>query len=285
VEGVPEPPNRAQLANATKLELGTPLTEERLEAAIGNLQEALRESGYYEATLLLPGNYRVSAELTGFKKTVRRGLVLPMSGTLEIDLSLEVGGVTETVSVTAQAPVLETSGVSSGRVLENRSVMDLPVIVSNTMVLVKLAPGLFTGGVNDYLGPHSISGASDYSTGAGVGGNEWSIDGVPSNGAGRQTAYLPHSDTVQEMRVETSNFDASIGHTTGAGVTMMTRAGTNSLHGVSTLERWQQRWNGPSFFVKQNYYRQIALAEARGDKAAADKLRAQDKQASGHESN
>jgi hypothetical protein len=243
------------------------------------------QTGYYEATLLLPGNYRVSAELTGFKKTVRSGLVLPMSGTLEIDLPLEVGGVAETVSVTAQAPVLETSGVSSGRVLENRSVMDLPVIVNNTMVLVKLAPGLFTGGVNDYLGPHSIAGASDYSTGAGVGGNEWSIDGVPSNGASRQTAYLPHSDAVQEMRVETSNFDASAGHGTLANITMMTKAGTNRYHGALTEQHWQQRWQGTNFFARQAYYRNIAAAEAAGNHALADQLRSQDKQDAGRSNN
>ncbi len=114
------------------------------------------QTGYYEATLLLPGSYRVSAEAAGFKKTVRSGLVLPMGASLDIDLVLEVGGVSETVSVTAQASVLETSAVSSGRVLENRSVMDLPTIANNTMVLVKMSPGLFSGGVNDYLGPHSI---------------------------------------------------------------------------------------------------------------------------------
>ena len=243
------------------------------------------DTGYYEATLLLPGNYRVSAEAAGFKKTMRSGLVLPLSGTLGIDLALEVGGVTETVSVTAQAPVLETATVSSGRTMENRSVMDMPVIANNTMVLVKMSPGLFTGGVNDYLGPHSISGASDYSTGAGAGGNEWSIDGVPSNGANRQTAYLPAVDTVQEMRVETSNFDASVGHGTMANVTMMTKAGTNSYHGTLTEQHWQQRWQGTNFFTRQLYYKSIAAAETAGNSALADQLRSQDKQAAGRSNN
>jgi len=243
------------------------------------------QTGYYEASLLLPGNYRVTAEFTGFKKTVRSGIVLPLSGTLDIDLALEVGGVAETISVTALAPVLETSTVSSGRVLDNRSIADLPVIVGNTMVLVKMTPGLFTGGVNDYLGPHSIAGASDYSTGAGVGGNEWSIDGVPSNGASRQTAYLPHSDTVQEMRVETSNFDASAGHGTLANITMMTKAGTNRYHGTLSEQHWQQRWQGTNFYTRQLYYQNIAAAEAKGDTALANQLRSQDKQDPGRSNN
>ncbi len=243
------------------------------------------ETGYYEATLLLPGNYRVSVEAAGFKKTMRGGVVLPLSGSVEINLALEVGGVNETVSVTSQAPVLETATVSSGRTLENRSVMDLPVIANNTMVLVKMSPGIFTGGVNDYLGPHSIAGASDYSTGASAGGNEWSIDGVPSNGANRQTAYLPAVDTVQEVRVETSNFDAAVGHGTMANVSMMTKAGTNSYHGTLTEQHWQQRWQGTNFYTRQLYYNNIAAAEAAGNKTLADQLRSQDKQAAGRSNN
>jgi hypothetical protein len=243
------------------------------------------QTGYYEARLLLPGNYRVSAEFAGFKKTVRSGIVLPLSGTLDIDLTLEVGGTAETVSVVAQAPLLETSSVTSGRVMDNRNVMDLPVGADNTMVLAKLTPGLFTGGVNDYLGPHSIAGASGYTTGAGVGGNEWSIDGAPSNGEGRYTAYLPHADTVEEMKVETSNFDASIGHATGVSVTIMTKAGNNRYHGTLTEQHWQQRWLGTDFFTRQLYYRDIAAAEAQGDHALADRLRSQDKQKPGRSNN
>ena len=71
------------------------------------------ESGYYEANLLLPGNYEISAEMEGFKKLVRRGVTLPVASRIEINLPLDVGGVTESVSVTADAPLLETSAVSS----------------------------------------------------------------------------------------------------------------------------------------------------------------------------
>src|SRR6266536_1457233 len=73
--------------------------------------------GYYEAPLLLPGNYEVSAEMTGFKKTVRRGVVLPVSSRLEVSVTLEIGGVAETVSVTAEAPLLETTAVNAGRII------------------------------------------------------------------------------------------------------------------------------------------------------------------------
>jgi hypothetical protein len=270
-------PSAAPVAGATVLventETGTSLTL------------STNETGYYEANLLLPGRYRLSAEANGFKKTLRDGVVLPLSTRLEIELKVEIGAVSETISVTAQAPLLDTSTVSSGRVLDNRSVMDLPVIANNTMVLVKLTPGVQTSGVNDYLGPHSNAGASEYNTAGNVGGNEWSIDGVPNNGGGRRSAYLPVSDTVQEMKVETSSFDASIGHTSGINVTMMTKSGTNEYHGSVTEQHWQQRWHGAPFFTKQLYYRNIAAAEARGDFAAAEALRNEDKQSSGRSNN
>ncbi len=243
------------------------------------------ETGYYEATLLLPGNYQVTTEATGFKKLVRGGIVLPVSTRLEITLKLELGTVAETVSVTAEAPLLDTSTVSSGRVMDNRSLMDLPVLGNNPTLLVKLTPGVQTNGVNNYLGLHSISGASGYSTAGNVGGNEWSIDGVPNNGAGRQAAYLPYSDTIQEFKVETSNFDVSVGHTSGVSIAMISKSGTNSLHGTATEQHWQQRWNGTDFFTRQFYYRRINEALVRGDQAEADRLRSEPITTSGRSNN
>ena len=76
-------------------------------------------AGYYEANLLMPGNYTVSAEMKGFKKLLRAGINLPVSSRIEVALVLELGNVTETISVTAEAPLLETNAVSSGRVIDN----------------------------------------------------------------------------------------------------------------------------------------------------------------------
>src|SRR6266542_560994 len=77
------------------------------------------ETGYYEANLLLPGVYEVAAEAPGFKKFVRRGIDLAVSTRLEIGIDLQVGALTETVSVTAEAPMLDTSTVTSGRIMDN----------------------------------------------------------------------------------------------------------------------------------------------------------------------
>ena len=243
------------------------------------------EQGYYEAPLLLPGNYEVAAEMTGFKKTLRRGVVLPVSSRLEVSLTLELGGVSETVSVTAEAPLLETTAVNAGRIIDNKTVMELPVMGNSAMLLVKLTPGIQTGGVNNYLALHSNAGGSDYNVEGNIGGNAWTLDGSPNTGPGRRTAYLPYTDAVAEFKVETTNFDASIGQTSGAAITMISKSGTNDIHGTMTWQHWQQRWQGTPFFVKQQYYRNINAAEAAGNHALADQLRNTDKQATGRSNN
>jgi hypothetical protein len=243
------------------------------------------DQGYYEANLLMPGTYELTAEMEGFKKLIRRGVTLPVSSRIEVNLPLEVGGVTETISVTAEAPLLETNAVSTGRVLDNKTVMELPVMGNSAMLLVKLAPGVQYGGVNNYLALHSNAGGSDYNVGGNIGGNAWTLDGSPNQGPGRRTAYLPYTDAVAEFKVETNNFDAGIGQTSGAAISMISKSGTNEFHGTATWQHWQQRWQGSPFFVKQNYYRRIAQAEAAGNTALANDLRSQDKQPTGRSNN
>jgi hypothetical protein len=243
------------------------------------------DTGYYEANLLLPGEYQVTVEKQGFKKIVRSGLTLQVSSRLEVAIQLELGQITDTVSVTAEPPLLETSSISTGRVMDNKTIMNLPVLGNSVTLLVKLTPGVFHGGVNNELALHSNAGGSDYNTAGNVGGNSWSIDGAPNNGPTRRTAYLPYSDTVAEFKVETSNFDAAIGATTGIVVSMISKSGTNNYHGTATWQHWQRRFNGTPFFVKQQYYRNIAAAEAAGNTTLANQLRSQDKQPTGRSNN
>ena len=126
-------------------------------------------TGYFEGNLLMPGSYEITAEMKGFKKLVRSGVTLPVSSRIQVDMPLEIGGVTETVNVSAEAPLLETNAVSSGRVIDNKSLMELPVMGNSAVLLVKLAPGIQTGGVNNYLALHSNAGGSDYSVGGKIG--------------------------------------------------------------------------------------------------------------------
>lgn len=249
------------------------------------------ETGYYEANLLIAGPYRVSVEATGFKTTVRDGIPLPVSARVQVDLRLELGAIAETVSVTAEIPLLDTTTMSSGRAVDNRSLMDLPLPGGNTVTLAKLAPGIQT---TDSLADktvrlHSNGGGSRYyawggigATMAGNGGNDWYIDGM-SNYANGGVAYMPAPELVQEFKVESSGFDASIGHGVGVTIQVMTKNGTNALHGTLRETHHQFRWDALDFFTKKTFYSRIAVAVAAGDNALADQLRAAGGQTQGRE--
>jgi hypothetical protein len=229
-------------------------------------------SGYYEAPLLLPGGYSVTVELAGFKKSVRTGINLALSEQLQINVQLEVGGTTESLTVSAEAPLLDTSTVSTGRALSNREVMDLPVIGNNISMLTRLAPGVQSPGTTQFLVQGQVGGGSDYRMPGGVGGNEWTLDGASTNGTDRRTSYMPSPDVIDEFKIETSNFDASFGHSTGLSISMSTKSGANAIHGSATEQYFNSRWNAVAFFTKQARYQQIAAARGAGNAALANEL-------------
>ncbi|MBL8211638.1 MAG: TonB-dependent receptor [Bryobacterales bacterium] len=229
-------------------------------------------SGYYEAPLLLPGTYSVTVEMQGFKKTVRSGITLAIGDRLNIDVQMEIGTAAESITVTSEAPMIDTSTVSTGRAMTHREVMDLPVLGNNISMLSRMAPGVQVPGTTQFLVQGQVGGGSAYSMPGGVGGNEWSMDGASTNGTDRRTSFMPSPDVVDEFKVETSNFDASFGHSTGLNVSMSTKSGANALHGSATYQYFNQRWNAASFFVKQARYAQIAQLRAANNLAGADAL-------------
>jgi hypothetical protein len=235
---------------------------------------ATNSRGYYEAPLLLPGVYRVTIERTGFKQSVRSGLTLALGEQLQIDFELELGSATESVTVTTEAPLLDTSSVSTGRALSNREVMDLPVLGNNITMLTRFAPGVQVPGTTQFLVQGQVGGGSQYNAPGGVGGNEWSIDGASTNGTDRRVSIMPSPDTIDEFKIETSNFDAAFGHSTGLNIAMSTKSGANVLFGTGTFQYFNQDWNAAPFFVKQARAQQLAAARAAGNQAEIDRLNA-----------
>jgi hypothetical protein len=230
--------------------------------------------GYYEAPLLLPGEYSVTIESTGFKQSVRSGLTLALGEHLRIDFQLELGSATESVTVTTEAPLLDTSSVSTGRALSNREVMDLPVLGNNITMLTRFTPGVQVPGTTQFLVQGQVGGGSQYNAPGGVGGNEWSLDGASTNGTDRRVSIMPSPDTVDEFKIETSNFDAAFGHSTGLNIAMSTKSGSNVLRGTGTFQYFNQDWNEAPYFVKQARDQQLAAAQAAGNQAEVDRLNA-----------
>ena len=100
-----------------------------------------------------------------------------------------------------------------------------------------------------------------------LGQNEWSIDGAPNLGSGG-IAFTPFTDQIAEFKIDTTSFDASVGHSIGLNIAFSTKSGTNSLHGSATEQYWNTRWNAASFFVKQKYFQNIDAATAAGNTRA-----------------
>src|SRR5687768_8824464 len=233
---------------------------------------ATNSRGYYEAPLLLPGVYSVTIESTGFKQAVRSGLTLALGEQLQIDFELELGSASESVTVTTEAPLLDTSSVSTGRALSNREVMDLPVLGINITMLTRFTPGVQVPGTTQFLVQGQVGGGSQYNAPGGVGGNEWSIDGASTNGTDRRVSIMPSPDTIDEFKIETSNFDAAFGHSTGLNIAMSTKSGANVLFGTGTFQYFNQDWNEAPFFVRQSRAQQLAAAQSAGDQSLINRL-------------
>jgi Carboxypeptidase regulatory-like domain/TonB dependent receptor len=243
------------------------------------------DSGYFEAPYLLPASYTITVSAAGFKTYVQRGFALTVNSRANVDITLEVGATSEYVQVTASAPLLETTTGSGTASLEQRQIKDLPVMSNSAILLARSTPGMQWTAQPNYLGMHSNAGGSAISAVGGVGGNEYSLDGVPNFAEGRRTGYLPYTDTIAEFKVETAPFDASKGHTTSATVSLSTKSGTNSYHGQLTWQHWQQRLNATQSTTNAGYWSRIRQAEGAGNTALAEQLRSVSPQPPGRSNN
>ena len=244
-------------------------------------QVVSNDSGAFEVPYLSPGIYTMSVDAKGFKKSLQQGIVVNVGSRADIDVMVEAGIVTESVVVTAAAPLLETTSASGSAVLDNRVVRSLPVFGNNAMLVVRSLPGIQWTGQPNYLGLHSNIGSSSISAAGGAGGTEFVLDGIPNSGISRRAGFVPATDAIDEVRISSSEFDARQGHTAGAVLSMVTKSGTNDFHGTISWLHWQQRWNGTPTFTKANIGRQIGAALAAGDTALAEQLRRQPLQTSG----
>src|SRR5688572_340189 len=164
---------------------------------------------------------------------------------MNIPFVLEVGAISENITVTGEAPLLDTSSVSSAQTFDTRMVESLPMLSNMPIMLTRFAAGVNPATNQSLVSQGFVDGtttAAGESFG-GVGSNTYSIDGAANNSTNRRIATSPNSDMVEEMRVESSNFDASIGHGTGLQISMTTRAGANQYRGTGNYQYWTNKIN------------------------------------------
>src|SRR3954470_241372 len=208
--------------------------------------------GDYAIPFLNPGTYALSAELSGFKKLVRNNLEVRVGEKLGLDLTLEVGTMSETVSVTAESPMLVTTSGSTGQTISEKTIAMMPLSDGNPFALARLAPGIAYNGDLKFSRPFDNAGTSGIVTGGASGGNEFSLDGSPNMANGRRVAFVPPAGAVQEFKVETASFDAASGHTAGATVNVTLKSGSNTLSGSGYTYYRSDKLAEKDFFVKKS---------------------------------
>ena len=207
-------------------------------------------TGNYTIPFLALGTYNIDAEAAGFKKFAQKGLTLSSGENPVIDIHMEVGSLTEQVTVNAEAPILVTANPSLGQVITTVEVEDIPLNGRTPMMLDNLAMGVVStfepGPVRpfDNGAPNSIT-----IGGAPSGHNEVLLNGAPNAGQTNQMAYSPMQDAVTEVRVNVFDMDAANGHTMGGTVNLITKSGTNSLHGSAYIYNQTSAVDANSFFA------------------------------------
>jgi hypothetical protein len=198
-----------------------------------DLSSVTGSEGDYQIPYLQPGQYKITVEARGFKTTVREAVDARVGERLALDFTLEVGEVSDTVSITSEAPLIDTASASSGMVVDGRRAGELPVVGGNAFYLARLAPGVMSNG------GRTAGNSFDYGAGTGIIVNgtrantsEVSLDGAP-NMFERSAAFSPPQDLVAEFKIQTLSYDASIGHTSGAVTNVSIKSGTKDLHGTA----------------------------------------------------
>lgn len=192
--------------------------------------------GNYTVPFLRPGLYSVSVEMTGFQKYNRTDMRLEVSQVALINAQLGIGGLTESVNVSAEAPLLENSNANRGTVIDSARIAELPLQSRSPMALAVLVAGVNYNAQAIYLRPFDNGALADWSMNGGQNrNNEFLLDGAPNNAnqGGNNIAYVPPAEAVQEFKVSTNTYDAQYGRTAGGVVNMSLKSGTNSFHGVA----------------------------------------------------
>lgn len=214
-------------------------------------------NGSYTFPLLLPGSYRVEFKKAGFRNEAHTGLIVTVTETARLDVQLELGTVQQEVTVNADAQVLETQSAALGRVTNEKMVVDLPLAARNFTQIVGLNPGVSSEVNNATDLGRGGGGQSNFSTAGGsVKDNNYQMNGVGTNDIQNSGFFsggvaIPNPDTIQEFRVQTQQYDATFGRNGGANINVITKSGSNALHGSLWEFFRNEKLNANDFFFNR----------------------------------
>jgi hypothetical protein len=189
------------------------------------------DSGDYSFLQVSVGSYHVQFDLSGFKKNVRRGVAVDLNEVVTLNMVMQIGGAQETVDVTSEAPLVDTTSTQLGAVMDSKQVSTLPLNSRDTYQLLQLQPGVQGVGGSDLFYGSNTAGAVSVNGGRGR-SNNFSVNGGDGNDLFvNSPAIQPSPDSISEFRVLSNTFDAEYGRNSGAVINVVTKSGGNQLHG------------------------------------------------------
>lgn len=189
-------------------------------------------SGNYVFPILSPGRYVLTVQLQGFRKFVRENIVLQAQDRARVDVELEVGDLTQSVTVSDSVSLLQTESASRSQVIANELIQNVPTQGRNPFQLAWSAAGVIKTGDWRYLRSFDIAGTTGISISGGRNReNEVLLDGISNVRGDRTVIHVPTMETVQEFKVLTNTYDAQYGRTGGGIISIVTKGGSNQFHG------------------------------------------------------
>ena len=213
------------------------------------------DSGEYQVLTLQPGQYTVEIDGAGFKRYVRNPVEVQVEQATRVNSEMEVGAVSEEVTVSTTAPIMQTETASLGQAVEGRAVTEMPLNGRNVLALVGLVPGVVPqGSSGGNLTGQNVFAAGNFQIGGGDANQSSTlVDGAPVNiSYGNITSLVPSQDVVQEFRVQTNDNTAEYGMYTGGVINMTTKSGSNAVHGTAYEFDRNTVFNATPFFNKHS---------------------------------
>ncbi len=207
------------------------------------------ERGLYDFTAVPPGDYTVKAELTGFKTFENKGIRVGTQQFVTLDIKLDVGQLQETITVTGDAPLIDTSNASTGSVIDSRQLETLPSGGRSAFLFAVTVPTVVASGDAQFNRQQDQTNASLLSLGGGARrANNYLVDGVPITDLRNRASANPSIEALEGVNVQVHQYDAETGRTGGGTFNTATKSGGNAFHG-SGFYQTRPKWG-----MSQNYY-------------------------------
>jgi len=188
--------------------------------------------GEYSFPAIEPGTYTVKATVQGYKTFERKAVAVSVQQFVGLDITLAIGAIEETITVTGEAPLIETTNASTGDVLDTRALESIPSAGRSVFLMANLTPTVQTSGNAHWNRMQDQVGNSAMSMGGGaVRANNYLVDGFPVTDLQNRASTNPTIEAVQDVKVQVHTYDAEMGRTGGGVMNMAAKSGANELRG------------------------------------------------------